>query len=65
MTQRLIIDVPEGDDVTVTFGETTQDIEDETIHFYATVINAGDFNASYTTSSGVVDSSMFLVSVLF
>ena len=61
MTQRLIIDVPEGDDVVVTFGETVQDIEDETIHFYATVINASDFNASYATSSGVVDSSMFLV----
>ena len=56
MTQLLIIDVPEGDDVAVTFGETVQDIEDETIHFYATVIDA-----SYTTSSGVVDSSMFLV----
>ena len=65
MVQKLIIDVPEGDDVTVTFGETTQDAEDETINFYATVINAGDFNVSYTTSSGVVDSSMFLVSVLF
>lgn len=56
MVQRLIIDVPEGENVAVTFGETPQDAEDETIHFYATVIDG-----TYTTSSGVVDSSMFLV----
>ena len=56
MVQRLIIDVPEGENVAVTFGETPQDIEDETIHFYATVIDG-----TYTTSSGVVESSMFLV----
>ena len=56
MTQRLIVDAPEGEDVVVAFGETPQDIEDETIHIYATVINS-----SYTTDSGVVDSSMFLV----
>ncbi len=56
MIQRLIIDVPEGENVAVTFGETPQDVEDNTIHFYATVIDG-----TYTTSSGVVDSSMFLV----
>ena len=56
MTQRLIVDAPEGEDVVVAFGETPQDVEDETIHIYATVINS-----SYTTDSGVVDSSMFLV----
>ena len=56
MVQRLIIDVPEGENVAVTFGETPQDVEDETIHFYATVIDG-----TYTTSSGVVESSMFLV----
>ena len=56
MTQRLIVDVPDGEDVVVAFGETPQDVEDETIHIYATVINS-----SYTTDSGVVDSSMFLV----
>ena len=68
MVQRLIIDVPAGEDVAVTFGETVQDIEDETIHFYATVITSsylGDdaqmVTSSYATSSGVVDSSMFLV----
>ena len=68
MVQRLIIDVPEGENVAVTFGETVQDIEDDTIHFYATVItesyadeNAQMVNSSYATSSGVVDSSMFLV----
>ena len=68
MVQKLIIDVPEGQNVAVTFGETVQDIDDETIHFYATVItstyidgNAEVVEASYTTSSGVVDSSMFLV----
>ena len=56
MTQRLIVDAPEGEDVVVAFGETPQDVEDETIHIYATVINS-----SYRTDSGVVDSSMFLV----
>ena len=56
MVQRLIIDVPEGENVAVTFGETPQDADDETIHFYATVIDG-----TYTTSSGVVESSMFLV----
>ncbi len=56
MVQRLVIDVPKGENVAVTFGETPQDGEDETIHFYATVIDG-----TYTTSSGVVDSSMFLV----
>ena len=56
MVQRLIIDVPEGEDVAVTFGETPQDVEDDTIHFYATVIDV-----TYATSSGVVESSMFLV----
>ena len=56
MTQRLIVDVPDGEDVVVAFGETPQDVEDETIHIYATVISS-----SYTTDSGVVDSSMFLV----
>ena len=68
MSQRLIIDVPAGEDVAVTFGETVQDTEDETIHFYSTVITSsylGDdaqmVASSYATSSGVVDSSMFLV----
>ena len=68
MVQRLIIDVPAGEDVAVTFGETVQDIEDETIHFYATVITSSYLGedaqmvaSSYATSSGVVDSSMFLV----
>ena len=56
MVQRLIIDVPEGENVAVTFGETPQDIEADTIHFYATIIDG-----TYSTSSGVVDSSMFLV----
>ena len=68
MVQRLIIDVPEGEDVAVTFGETPQDVVDETITLYSTtstgayVAENGEFiNASYSTSSGVVDSSMFLV----
>ena len=68
MVQKLIIDVPEGEDVAVTFGETAQDVDDDTIHFYAAVItstyvdgNADYVDASYATSSGVVDSSMFLV----
>ena len=68
MVQRLIIDVPAGEDVAVTFGETVQDTEDETIHLYSTVITSsylGDdaqmVASSYATSSGVVDSSMFLV----
>ena len=68
MVQRLVLDVPEGLDVAVTFGETPADVEDETIHLYAAVLNpstidenAQRVNASYTTSSGVVDSSMFLV----
>jgi len=68
MVQRLVLDVPEGLDVAVTFGETLQDVEDETIHLYAAVLNPNTIdenaemvNASYTTSSGIVDSSMFLV----
>jgi presenilin-like A22 family membrane protease len=68
MTQRLIVDAPDGEDVVVAFGETPQDVEDETIHIYATVINPSHttdsgvvVNSSYTTDSGVVDSSMFLV----
>lgn len=68
MTQRLIVDAPDGEDVVVAFGETPQDVEDETIHIYATVINPSYttdsgvvINSSYTTDSGVVDSSMFLV----
>ncbi len=68
MVQRLIIDVPEGEDVSVAFGETQADIENETIHLYSTVIiqayvtETGDFvNASFSTSSGIVDASMFLV----
>jgi presenilin-like A22 family membrane protease len=69
MVQRLIIDVPEGQDVAATFGETAQDADDETIHFYAAVlvpqyldVDTEEYvDASYTTSSGVVDSSMFLV----
>ena len=68
MTQRLIVDAPDGEDVVVAFGETPQDVEDETIHIYATVINPSHttdsgvvINSSYTSDSGVVDSSMFLV----
>ena len=68
MTQRLIVDAPDGEDVVVAFGETPQDVEDETIHIYATVINPSYttdsgvvINSSYTSDSGVVDSSMFLV----
>ena len=68
MVQKLIIDVEEGSDVAVAFGETVSDIENDTIHFYATIVNPSYItgegervNATYTTSSGVVDASMFLV----
>tara|TARA_B100001113_G_scaffold107230_1_gene86979 strand:- start:3510 stop:5660 length:2151 start_codon:yes stop_codon:yes gene_type:complete len=68
MVQKLIIDVEEGSDVAVAFGETVSDIENDTIHFYATIVNPSYItgegervNASYATSSGVVDASMFLV----
>ena len=55
LIQKLIVDVPEGEDVVVAFGMTPQDAEDNTNHLYATVING-----TYVTSSGVVEESMEL-----
>lgn len=56
LIQKLIVDVPEGEDVVVAFGMTPQDAEDGTNHLYSTVING-----TYVTSSGVVEESMELV----
>ena len=56
LIQKLIVDVPEGEDVVVAFGMTPQDAEDGTNHLHATVING-----TYVTSSGVVEESMELV----
>ena len=56
LIQKLIVDVPEGEDVVVAFGMTSQDAEDNTNHLHATVING-----TYVTSSGVVEESMELV----
>ena len=55
MVQRLIIEVPEGDNVAVAFGDTPKDIVDDTTHLHAVVIGE-----NYSTTSGVVESSMFL-----
>jgi presenilin-like A22 family membrane protease len=56
LIQKLIVDVPEGEDVVVAFGMTPQDAEDDTNHLHASVING-----TYVTSSGVVEESMELV----
>ena len=56
LVQKLVVDVPEGEDVVVAFGMTSQDVEGDTNHLHATVING-----SYITSSGVVEKSMELV----
>ena len=55
MVQRLIIEVPEGDNVAVAFGDTPKDVVDDTTHLHAVVIGE-----NYSTTSGVVESSMFL-----
>jgi presenilin-like A22 family membrane protease len=55
MVQRLIVDVAEGENVAVAFGDTSEDVEDDTTHLHATVIGE-----NYSTTSGVVESSMFL-----
>ena len=55
MVQRLIIEVPEGENVAVAFGDTPKDIVDDTTHLHAVVIGE-----NYSTTSGVVESSMFL-----
>ena len=55
MVQRLIIEVPEGENVAVAFGDTPKDILDDTTHLHAIVIGE-----NYSTTSGVVESSMFL-----
>ncbi|MGB0365084.1 MAG: presenilin family intramembrane aspartyl protease PSH [Candidatus Poseidoniaceae archaeon] len=56
LIQKLIVDVPKGEDVVVAFGMTQQDAEKDTNHLHATVING-----TYVTSSGVVEESMELV----
>ncbi|MCH1443191.1 MAG: hypothetical protein L7U53_04900 [Candidatus Poseidoniaceae archaeon] len=55
MVQRLIIEVPEGENVAVAFGDTPKDVVDDTTHLHAVVIGE-----NYSTTSGVVESSMFL-----
>ena len=55
MVQRLIVDVAEGENVAVAFGDTPKDATDDTTHLYAVVIGE-----NYSTTSGVVESSMFL-----
>ena len=55
MVQRLIVDVAEGENVAVAFGDTPKDVEDDTTHLHAIVIGE-----NYSTTSGVVESSMFL-----
>ncbi len=55
MVQRLIVDVAEGENVAVAFGDTPKDAADDTTHLYAVVIGE-----NYSTTSGVVESSMFL-----
>ena len=55
MVQRLIVDVPEGENVAVAFGDTPKDTVDDTTHLHTVVI--GD---NYSTTAGVVESSMFL-----
>ena len=55
MVQKLIVDVPEGENVAVAFGDTPKDTEDDTTHLHAVVIGE-----NYSTTAGVVESSMFL-----
>ena len=55
MVQRLIVDVAEGESVAVAFGDTPKDTVDETTHLYAVAIGE-----NYSTTTGVVESSMFL-----
>ena len=55
MVQRLIVDVPEGENVAVAFGDTPKDTVDDTTHLHTVVI--GD---NYSMTAGVVESSMFL-----
>lgn len=55
MVQRLIIEVPEGENVAVAFGDTPKDVVDDTTHLHAVIIGE-----NYSTTSGVVESSMFL-----
>ena len=55
MIQRLIVDVAEGENVAVAFGDTPEDAEDDTTHLHAIVIGE-----NYSTASGVVESSMLL-----
>jgi presenilin-like A22 family membrane protease len=55
MIQRLIVDVAEGENVAVAFGDTPEDAEDDTTHLHAIVIGE-----NYSTTSGVVESSMLL-----
>ena len=55
MVQRLIIDVPEGENVAVAFGDTPKDTVDDTTHLHTVVI--GD---NYSMTAGVIESSMFL-----
>ena len=51
MTQRLVVDVPAGENVAVAFGDTL----DDTTQLYATAIGE-----NYSKTTGVVESSMFL-----
>ena len=55
MVQKLIVDVPEGENVAVAFGDTPKDTEDDTTHLHAV-----DIGENYSTTAGVVESSMFL-----
>ncbi len=55
MIQRLIVDVAEGENVAVAFGDTPKDAADDTTHLYAVAIGE-----NYSTTKGVVESSMFL-----
>jgi len=55
MVQRLIVDVPEGENVAVAFGDTPNDTVDDTTHLHTVVI--GD---NYSMTAGVIESSMFL-----
>ena len=51
MIQKLVVDVPAGENVAVAFGDTL----DDTTQLYATVIGE-----NYSKTTGVVESSMFL-----
>ena len=55
MIQRLVVDVPAGENVAVAFGDTPKDTVDDTTHLHTVVI--GD---NYSMTAGVVESSMFL-----